>query len=73
MSNHAFALSGILLPSVSLAALAFWFVALTKPGELQPATAANPEEWEDAERMNEQLQKLSDSVTLTPHGVRRKR
>jgi hypothetical protein len=73
LSSHAFVLANILLPSVSLAALAFWTVALTHAGELQPETGYNAEEWAAAEHMNTQLQKLADSVTLTPHGLGRPR
>jgi len=72
MSSHAFALANVLLTSVSIAALAYWILALKSSGELQPVTAMNPEEWEATEEMNRQLQKLADSVTLTPQGLRKK-
>jgi hypothetical protein len=72
MSSHAFALANVLLTSVSIAALGFWILALKGSGELQPVTGMNTEEWEAAEQMNRQLQKLADSVTLTPQGLRKK-
>ncbi len=67
-----FKVANVLLPAVSLATLGYWIVALTKAGEIQPATAPNPEEWATAAEMNQQLLKLADSVTLTPHGLRKK-
>lgn len=73
MSSHAFVVANVLLTGVSIAALTYWIFALTLPGEVQPATALNEEEWKAAEQMNEQMQKLADSVTLTPHGLRKKK
>jgi hypothetical protein len=72
-SGHAFAVANVLLPLISLSALGFWIIALRKSGETQPVTALNEEEWEDAEQWNRQLQKLADSVTLSTHGLRKKK
>jgi len=73
MARHVFWLSNILFPVVSLATLAYWIFAFQTSGEEKPVTAANPERWAAAEAMNEQLQKLADSVTLSPRGVTRKK
>jgi hypothetical protein len=72
VSSHIFWLANILLPVVSLGALMFWILRLTKSGELQPVTAEDPEKFASAEAMNVQLQKLADSVTLSSRGVTRK-
>jgi hypothetical protein len=73
MASHIFWLSNILLPVVSLATLAYWILAFRNSGEEQPTTTGDPEKWAVAEAMNEQLQKLADSVTLSPRGVTRKK
>jgi hypothetical protein len=61
----------VLMPSVTLAALIYWLVALTPSGETQPETPRNDDNWEDAEEMNRQMQKLADAITLSPRGVKK--
>jgi hypothetical protein len=68
MSSHAFKLANFLLPTISMAALAFWILALTKAGEVEPEVAYDKEEYRAAEAMNRQLQKLASSVRLTSRG-----
>jgi hypothetical protein len=73
MSWHAFITANVMLPVVSVSSLVFWIVALRPSGEAQPLSAFNAEEWAETEEMNRQLQKLADSVTLSPHGLKKKR
>jgi hypothetical protein len=65
------AVTNILLPAVTLAALAYWILALDRAGEMQPVTVGDAGQWEEAEEMNRQMQKLADVITLTPGGVKR--
>jgi hypothetical protein len=73
MARHVFWVSNILFPVVSLVTLAFWIFAFQASGEEQPVTPPNPERFAAAEAMNLQLQKLADSVTLSPRGVTRRK
>lgn len=70
LTLHVFLLANMLLPSVTLAALAFWIFAFRKAGEAQPVTASNEQEWAVAAAMNTELQKLAVSVKLTSRGVK---
>jgi len=63
----------VLMPSVTLASLIYWLVALRRDGEAQPETPRNDPEWEEAEEMNRQMQKLADAITLSPRGVKKDR
>ena len=69
MSSHAFLLANLLLLSISVAALTFWTIALTKAGEVEPETGYDRAEYLAAEEMNDQLQKLANSVRLTSRGI----
>jgi hypothetical protein len=63
-----------LMTTVTLASLAYWTVALSPAGEaLRTETPRNEAEWADAEEMNRQMQKLADSITLAPRGVKKER
>lgn len=64
-------LGNILLPAVTLTALIFWVVALQASGEVQPDTTGEEAQWEEAEEMNRQMQKLADAITLSPGGVKK--
>jgi hypothetical protein len=70
-SKHMW-LANLLLPAVSVIAMAYWLLGIKASGHLKPETVGDPVRWQEAEEMNRQMQILSDAVTLIPRASRRR-
>jgi hypothetical protein len=70
-SSKPFWIASALLPAVTITTVVYWFFSITAAGQIQPEISGDSRQWQEAEEMNRQMQKLADAVTLMPRGARR--